>query len=254
MTTCGIIGAGNPTPTDPQASQAFQCLIALVDTSNADPLRQLTETRNSFALVPGQQAYMIGPDPSLDIPQPRPAKILRANVVDMNAQPNPFHIPMRVLEWDQYNAWGVRNSPTPLPLALWYDRGYNAIPNPTNPSPPPENVPDAGYGTINIVGMPTAPNPVEVWFRAPLTQASTYFDELVFPPGYYEYLLYGTCIRLYPKFTRKPDPTVLQLYKDARLAVESANASPMPVMPLDSGLPNSRGAWWDGRTNSWIVR
>jgi len=214
----------------------------------------LAATRTTFTLIPGQQAYNIGPDPSMDIQAARPQKIYRANVVDLSAMPNPNHIPIRMLEWSEYNTWGIRNSPTPLPQAAWYDRGYSAIANPTNPNPPPENVPDIGYGTLNIIGMPSAPNQIEFWAASPLTQFATLFDELVFPPGYYEFLLYSTCVRLYPKFSRPPDATVVALQKEARLAVESGNITPAPVMPLDSGLPRSKPQYWDGRTNHYITR
>jgi hypothetical protein len=78
------------------------------------------------------------------------------------------------------------------------------------------------------------------------------FDDLVFPPGYYEYLLYGTCVRLYPRFGRPIDPSVAALYTEARRIIESANVTPAPVMPLDTGLPQSRPPYWDGRTNRWI--
>ena len=252
--TTNIIGQGNPTPTDYQSTQAMQCLVGLVDTSNADPLRALTAGRTAFLLQPNKQPYTIGADPSCDIPVPRPSTILRANVIDMSAQPNPNHIPMRVLQWSEYDTWGVRNSDTPLPPALWYDQGYSAIPNPTNPSPPPSSNPIAGQGTINIVGMPTAPNQVEIWTPSPLTQATSLFDDLIFPNGYYEYLLYGTCMRVYVKFRRQINADVKALWDDARRVVESANATPAPLMTLDSGLPNAKPAYWDGRSNRYIGR
>ena len=34
---------------------------------------------------------------------------------------------------------------------------------------------------INIVGMPTAPNQIEIWTPSPLTQATSLFDDLIFP-------------------------------------------------------------------------
>lgn len=195
---------------------------------------------------------MIGADSSLDINQPRPQNILRANVVDASAVPTFNHIPVKVLEWSEYEAWGVRNAPTPLPQALYYDSDFNPIPNPANPPADPAVYP--GYATIHIVGLPTAANMIEFWSREPLTQATSYFDTLIFPDGYYEYLLYGLAIRLYPRYARPVDPTVASLYSDARLAIESASASPAPVMRLDGGLPNVAGGWWDGRTNSWVRR
>ena len=248
-----IIGQGNPTPTDYQSTQAMQCLVGLVDTSNADPLRQLTSSRTAFFMTPGQQAYTIGADPSCDIPIPRPAGILRANVIDMSAQPNPNHIPMRVLEWSEYDTWGVRNSNVELPPAIWYDQGYQPIPDPTNPSPPPSSNPVPGQGTLYIVGMPTAPNQIEIWCASPLTQATSLFDDLIFPNGYYEYLLYGTSMRLFVKFARPINKDVKDLWDDARRIVESANTSPAPVMGLDSGLPNAQPYYWDGRSNRYLT-
>jgi hypothetical protein len=203
-------------------------------------------------LAPGKQDYTIGPDSSLDINQPRPQKILRANVIDASALPTPNHIPVRVLEWSEYEAWGARNSPTPLPQALWYDRGFTAIANAANPPVDPAVYP--GYGTIHIIGLPNAPNVIEFWSRQPLTKATSYFDTLVFPEGYYEFLLYGLTMRLYPRYGREIDPAVAALYKDARLSIESQNATPAPVMRLDGGLPNVAGGWWDGRTNQWVRR
>jgi hypothetical protein len=229
----------------------MQALIGLIDSSNSNPLQQLTARWNSFPLAPGKRSYTIGSDPYCDINLARPSKILRANVIDITAQPTPNHIPMRVLEWPEYENWGVRNAQTTLPQALYYDRGYDQIPQIENPNPTPEAVPVRGQGTIWIIGTPNAPNLVEFWAASQLTQFSTLFDDLIFPPGYYEYLLYGTCTRLYPKFSRPPDATVVSLFQAARLNIESANVTPAPVMQLDSGLPGSRGAYWDGRTNSY---
>jgi hypothetical protein len=250
LTTAQIIGVAYP-PTDAQTTQAFRALIGLTDTMAADPLKTLTNVRFSFPLAPGKQAYTIGADPSLDINRPRPQSILRANVIDVSVGVNPLHIPIRVYTADQYARAVLRNSPTPYPAALWYDEGYAPIPAPVNA--PPQYAPLPGYGTINFIGQPIAANVVEAWTAAPLTQASSLFDDLVFPPEYYEYLLYGTTIRLYPRFGRPPDPTIVGLFNDARMALESANAQPAPIMPLDSGLPNdTRGLRWDARTNSYV--
>jgi hypothetical protein len=254
LTTAQIIGQGNPTPSDWHASQAMQCLVGLVDTSNADPLRQLTASRTAFVMQPGKQAYTIGNDPSCDIPVPRPENIQRANVIDMHAQPNPNHVPMRVLQWSEYDTWGTRNSLVSLPPAIWYDGGFDPIPNPTNPTPPPTSNPALGQGTIWIVGMPTDPNQIEFWTARPLTQATSYFDDLVFPPGYYEYFLYGVTGRLCIKFARPISAEIAALWNEARRTVESANASPAPVMQLDTGLPNAQPVYWDGRSNSYIAR
>ena len=252
LQTCNIIGVADP-PSDAVATTAFRALIGQVDTANADPLKQLTTLNRTFALQPLKQAYTIGPDSSLDINAPRPQAILRANMIDLSSFPNAPHIPIDVLDWPDYQSWSLRNSPTPLPTALWYDGGYQAIPAPADPPGAPE-APIAGYATINILGVPMNVNQIEFWAAAPLTQASSYFDDLVFPPAYYEFLLYGLCGRLYPRFGRQPDPVVIELYKEARLAVESANATLAPVMALDSGLPNVTGGYWDGRTNSYIRR
>jgi hypothetical protein len=253
LLTANVIGAGNLTPTDQQASVAMKCLTGLVDTSNADPLRGLTVQRKTFLLTPPDQSYTIGPDQSLDINAPRPQKILRANLADLSAAPNVPHYPMRVMQWHEYDASPLRATATPLPTALYYDRGFSEITNPTNP--PENDLPMPGYGTIMILGLPTAANAVEFWASQPLTQHSNYFDDLIVPPGYYEYLLYGTCIRIYPRFGRAVDQTIAALYQDAKQVIEAANVIPAPAMPTDSGLPGSRsGGQWDGRSNSWIGR
>jgi hypothetical protein len=236
LLTCNIIGAGNLTPSDQQAQLAFSCLAGLIDTSNADPLRMLTAQRATFMLAPPKQTYTIGPDPSLDINAPRPRSILRANVAQANAGVNAAHSPMRVMAWHEYDRSPLRNTPTALPTGLWYDRGYAAIPSPTNPNPPPENFPVPGFGTITILGIPTAANPIEFWAAQLVSEATSYFDDLIFPPGYYEYLLYGTCVRIYPRFGRPVDPTIAALYQDAKLTLGSVSGSlqETPTEPLNS--------------------
>ena len=244
-----VVGYGG-LQTDAQTTTAFRALIGLVDTMAADPLKKLTNASIGFTLTPGKQAYTIGADSSLDINASRPQTILRGNVLDPAAQPNPLRTPILIFDADTYARSNLRNSPTPKPFALWYDQGYSPVPAPADP--PPDYAPLPGYGTSNFVGSPTAANPVELWAAAPLTQASSWFDDLVFPPGYYEYLLYGTTIRLYPRFGRDPDPTVVGLFKDAQLALESANAMPAPIMQLDSGLPRPvQSGRWDARTNRY---
>jgi hypothetical protein len=252
LSVSNVIGVGGPVSAA-HADTAFRALIGLTDTMNADPLKKLTTARILFLTQPGKLSYTIGADSSLDINKPRPQSILRANVAYANTDPVPLFSPIAVLTDDGYRRAQTRNAPAPVPTALWYDRGYSAIAAPADPALDPA-LPVPGYGTINLIGMPTAANFVELWAAQPLTQASSQFDDLVFPPAYYEYLLYGTTIRLYPRFARDADPVVLGLFKDAQIALESANAQPAPVSPLDSGLPGGGGGYWDGRTNSYVGR
>jgi hypothetical protein len=247
-----IIGQAD-SPKDAQTTNAFRALIGLVDTSNADPLKQLTTARNMFTLKPPQQIYTIGPDSSLDINAPRPAKILRANLIDLTSAPNPPYNPMEILDWDGYQNFRLRATQTQIPRALWFDGQDNPIENPTDP-PANDLAPVPGYGNIVLPDQPTAPNIIEYWAAQPLTQASSLFDDLVFPAGYYEYLLYGTCIRLYMRYGRDIVQGVADLFTAARLSVESANATPGPVMATDSGLPGRGGGYWDGRTNTFLGR
>jgi hypothetical protein len=252
LQVCNIIGQAD-TPKDAQTTNAFRALIGLVDTSNADPLKQLTTARRNFTLVPPRQIYTIGPDSSMDINAPRPAKILRANLIDLTSSPNPPYNPMMILDWDGYQSYRLRETMTQIPYSLWYDGLDIPIPNPVDP---PENdlVPVAGFGNIVLPFVPTAPNVIEFWAAYPLTQASSLFDDLVFPAGYYEYLLYGTCVRLYPRYGRDISQAVADLYTAARLLVESANSTPGPVVAMDSGLPSRGGGYWDGRTNTFLGR
>ena len=250
--TCNIIGQGNSTPTDQQAGVAFAKLVGMVDTCNADPLRELTAARSIFQLQPGKQSYTIGQDSSLDIIEPRPSRILRAHGVYASALPNPQPYSIPVLNWSEYERMGNQGTPVDMPTGLFYDRNCAPIPAPNDPAPDFGVVP--GFGTIWFVGVPIQANFVEFWTARPLTQASTHFDDLVFPTGYYEFLLYGLCARLYPAFGREPDATVLALYKDSQRIVESANATPAPVMRLDSGLPGGAPGYWDGRSNQWVNR
>lgn len=256
LQACNIIGQADK-PKDAQVTNAFRALIGLVDTANADQLKELTTAQKTFTLQPGKQIYTVGADSSLDINMPRPAKILRANLIDISqgglAALNPPYNPMAVLDWDAYQTWRLRNTQTPIPRALWFDRRNDPIPAPAD-TPPNPLTPVAGYGNICLPEYPTAANQIEFWAPLPLTQASTLFDDLVFPSGYYEYLLYGTCIRLYMRYGRDVDAGVAELYKEARLAIESANATPAPVMQLDSGLPGGPETYWDARTNTFLGR
>lgn len=253
LQVCNIIGQADA-PKDVQVTNAFRSLIGHIDTSNADPLKQLTTARRTLTLNPPRQIYTVGPDSSLDVNMPRPAKILRANLIDLTSAPNPPHNPMAVLDWDGYQNFRLRHTLTPLPRALFFDGTNQPIEDPADPI---ENdlVPVPGFGNILLPEIPTMPNIVEFWAPLPLTQASSLFDDVVFPSGYYEYLLYGTSIRLYIRYGRDIDAGVAQLYKDARLAIESANATPAPVMQVDSGLPGGQGGgYWDGRTNTYLGR
>jgi hypothetical protein len=253
LQVCNIIGQAD-SPKDAQTTNAFRALIGQIDTSNADPLKQLTTVQTTFILDPPRQEYAVGPDSSLDIEAPRPTRILRANLIDVSATPsNPPYNPMEILDWDGYQKWRLRATQTPIPRALWYDRTAQAIPSPVDPIENPL-APVPIYGNIWLPEMPTMPNYIEYWAAAPLTQASSYFDDLAFPPGYYEYLLYGTCLRLYPRYGRQADPTVTALYQAARLAIESANVTPAPIVRTDDGLPGAHGGYWDGRTNTFIGR
>ena len=247
LLTANIIGQGNLTPNDFLASTAFRALVGMIDTANADPLRSLTLKRSSFLMTPGKRSYTIGADSSLDINMALPPDIVRANGVYTSAFPDATHHSISVLEAPEYERTSLRDTLQAIPSALWYDRGYQPIPAAADPPSGSNIVP--GFGTIWFVGVPNAANLCEFWSPAPLTQATSYFDDLVFPAGYYEFLLYGLTARLYPRFGRPPDAAILALYEDARRIVEAANATPAAVRQLDSGLPGSAGGYWDGRSN-----
>jgi hypothetical protein len=221
----GVIAPGD-SPAAGETADALLDLNGLLDSLNADR-NYIYKIANATYQLTGAASYTIGPAGAFVAT--RPESIEDANIVDVSDPAQPVRTPVAILSAAQFAAISVRDTTTPIPEAIYYDRA--------NPA-----------GKIYVYGVPTAANLLELWTRELLTTFATAATSVSFPPGYYELLWSELVGRVASDYGREVPASVAKINQDARLRVESAN-SLTPTMAVDGGLPDSGRRAWNWLSN-----
>lgn len=178
---------------DADAQRSLATLNDMLDDWSNQTLACYAILEQSAPLVPGQQSYTIGKDPTADFNMTRPLKILdgpgTAYVQDVNGN----NYPMNVVPRDQWNLYGNRSIliQSDFPDTLFYDPQYP-------------------LGVINVLPVPTI-NYTMFWDSylqlADFDSLTTAFS---FPPGYKRAIVTNLAVALKPYFkTAQIDPLII---------------------------------------------
>jgi len=238
MSALRLISGYTPgeTPTDAEMQDGLLVLNDMIDSWNIDPLMILTFGSRILNLVPGQQVYTIGIDPSgvltADFPFPRPAKITNANIItQIGNTPNPTRVPLELLNTDGWSGIAVQNTGSSIPQQL-YDDYASPLSN------------------LKFWPLPNAAAQFEYYAWTALSQYSAITDSVVVGPGYSKAIRYNLAVDLAPEFGVNVPPAVAEIAAQSKMDIQAHN-SPELVMSCDPALSNSRRSSWNYLSDTW---
>jgi hypothetical protein len=220
-------GAGPSELTD-----ALLVLNSMLDAWNTDRLSIYSIERDTYTLVPGQQAYTIGPGGQFAAP--RPAKIENASILVLDNPSAPVERGLRLLDAEQWAQIPVKSIASTIPTDLYNDRA-------------------APVATLSLFPIPSTANQLILSVYRALS-AVLLTDTVTFPPGYADAVRYGLACRLAPEWNLLIRPDVAAYAVEARAAIQLVNA-PSPRMISDGGLGGTqhrRSSSFDGRVNGYL--
>jgi hypothetical protein len=224
----GITGRPGRTPSTDQSTEAINVLNRMMGSWNCDRLKIFQVGVDRYALTPQQSTYFIGPNG--DFVAPRPAKIVRANVVLTATSPE-IHRPLRIYEVEDWAALSIPELQTGAwSSRLYYDHG----------------MPDA---QIFLYPIPGEPDDLELFTYYALQQFAALTDVVVLPDGYEQAITENLALKLatYYPWDAHMDPDVARQANQSLAAIEGLNG-PVPRLKNDAADlgHGHRGAsrWW----------
>lgn len=208
----GAVASGETMTAEEQADGLY-ILNEMLDSWSTDNLSIPSITRESFALIPGQQVYTIGP--TGDFVTSRPAEIVAMSVQLLSANPS-IEIPMEMLNQQQWRDIVAKDLSSTYP-----DRFYVEGTSPLE--------------RFNVWPKPLVANNLFIDSLKPLTQFATVNDDINVPPGYLMAMRYNLALRWAPEFGKSVSPEVLGFAGDSLEKIKSKNIKES-LMEIDSAL------------------
>lgn len=223
LTDLGVIEPGN-TPPAVVSTFCLEKLNRLLSTWATKRLLVFVMNHASYAFTTSQQSYTIGPASSTpDFTAVRPVKIERANVVIVSGSPD-THIPLDVINTQDYAALNVPALSADYPTRLYYQ-------------------PTATKGTLWPWPYPTnTSNELELFTWNQLAQIATadVGVDYPLPPGYDNALILSLAESILPTYPNPSAMLIKDAAREARAAIMGINSKP-PQLDLGG---NYDGAGW----------
>lgn len=232
MRLAGAIGVGRDLTND-ESRDGLLALNGVVDQLATQRLAIYQEVRTLFPLTANQQTYTIGPGGNFNVA--RPMYFSRASVLtQVNAPPGePLELALEILTTQDFQTQiPVKNIPSVLPLAVYYDYG---------------NV--GGLATIWLYPVPSISDlQLILYLPTAVAQFVDLTTSVTLTPGYYDLLVFQTAVNYASEFGLDILPAVVAKAQEAMANVKRSNVR-LEIMRCDRGLRStSRGR---GRYN-WI--
>lgn len=222
----GVLASGE-TPSGMEAADGLVILQQMLDTWQAERLNIFAILLSEFPLVPGQQVYTCGTGGNFNIP--RPARIERYSIVNLNNPAQPLELPLQVLDFQEWQSLiPVKLINSTLPQKIYDDNAY-----------PLRNL---NYWCIPSVSVKT-----RLYSWTPLTTFPDLVTDITFPPAYLKAIRYCLAVDLAPEFGRQAPPEVIAQAMMTKAILKSMNA-PNPQMQADPAVVNPRG-----RVYNWLT-
>jgi hypothetical protein len=213
----------------------------MMDSWKAERLTIYREHRTGpFALVANIDEYRIGTGATWNTA--RPIWIDYAGLLHTVGGPTPTQeYPLKIFtdsEWARITPKGLTST---MPTGIWYDRDFKQ-----------SSV--VGSGLIHVWPVPTATNQIVLYSPVPAGE----FDitptglaaEVMFPPGYREFLMYHLAIRLGPAFGRDPMQMTVDMAALSMGRVKDSNLR-MNEMSVDNALIHRYGVSYNVYNDSF---
>jgi hypothetical protein len=223
----GITGRPGRIPAPDQSTEAIGVANRMLGSWNIDPLKIFETSQDRYALRPSQTTYFIGP--TGDFVAPRPAKIVRANIVLTNAAPE-LHRELGIYEVTDWSTLSIPELPGAWPRRLYNDHA----------------MPDSKLYLYPVVSIPSD---LELFTLLALQQFAALTDVVVLPDGYQRAITFNLALELAAYYPHDAllAPNTEFIAQQSLAMIESRNA-PVPHMTNDaSGLTSRRSGdsqWW----------
>jgi hypothetical protein len=218
LKSVGVIGVGQ-TPLAEDSNDAFTQLNMMLGQWNRK--RWLVYHLVTSGIVStAAQSYSVGPGGDINVPK-RPDRLEAAFFRQLiQSQPNQIDYPLEILEArEDYNNIALKQLQS-FPSYIFYDSDW-----PTGhiyPWPVPQS----------------AIYEVFITYKETLTAFTGLTQSIVLPDEYLAALMFNLAIRLYPQYSRPPDPVIVGLASDALNTIRGANVQIARLqMPTDLVRP-----------------
>lgn len=225
-----LIGVLDPNeePDSATAITSLSVMQDMIDSWISESLMVFTIQRivndvnnNPFNLVPGQQVYQLGLG-APDFNSPRPAKIERAGIINLNNPSQPLELPLEMLTDAGWQAIPVKNITTTLPQKMWNDYAFPNM-------------------NLSFWCVPSVQVQLALYEWIPLTQPIQLTDLMCFPPAYRKAIRYNLAVDLAAEFPPAVPQTfqiVASIAAESKGMVKSINARFIDLR-VDSALVGS---------------
>ena len=222
----GVLASGE-TPTGAESSDALLIAQQMIDAWQAERMMIFTITISEFPLVPGQQTYTLGAGGNFNIP--RPARIERMSIVNLNNPAQPLELPLEMLNeqgWQELIP--VKLIQSSLPQRVYDDQAF-----------PLRN--------LNFWCIPNVAVNTRIYYWTAISTFPDLTTDVTFPPAYLKAIRYNLAVDLAPEFGRSVPPEVAAQAVQTKAIVKNLNA-PTLLSFADPAVVNPRG-----RVYNWLT-
>ena len=208
MRLVGAIATGE-TPTADEATDGLLVLNDLLENWSTETLSVWGSSNQTFALVPGQSVYTIGPGGNWNTDRPQ-------DIDDSYMTFSGVDFPVKVISQEEYNEINLKSMQQPIVERLLY---VNEFP----------------LGRVTVWPVPTQANNITLTMNRILGFPVALTDTLTGPPGFVKAIRYCLAVELGPEFGVEASPTVIAVAADAKGDYKRANL-PLVVAQYDAAL------------------
>lgn len=213
-----------------ETSDALSSLNSFNDFLLTHRLTVISEDREIFPVVSGQQVYRIGLDPSADWQVPMPNQIEKAGYLFTNTNP-PVEQPFNIYTAQQWQALSPKTLQSTNEYILYYQKATD---------------PNSLTGTAGVIANTGAvtlwPVPIDdsvavvLYLWVQLQQIASATSLLVLPQGGQEMLETNLAVRLAAMFPKRAQisPLTIQMAKESLSRYKTANDVPL-MMRVEQG-------------------
>lgn len=202
----GALAAGDVIPAG-DGAKGLLALNRMIDSQGIDRAMIYTSRIDLLSLTGGKQKYTIGIDPSggssADFNITRPVRIDRANLL-LTTGGSVVRRPLNLLSDGQ-----------------WAAKTFQAV---SGPSADVYNDGSYPLSTLYFYPIPDQAYGYEQYSWQQFGQLVALTDNILIPPGYYEYWVYGLAMRLAAAFGRQVPATTAQFFSESRAMIRRTNS------------------------------
>jgi hypothetical protein len=200
----------------PESADTDACLVAAnawIDALALEDMFLYRIARQVFDLQANVGSYTIGTGATFNTP--RPVTIYDTGVMPSPSDATPREIPLGApLSVQEYVRVVSKTQTSAYPGAVYYDPAFAA-----------------GYGTIHVFPVPDSATPdLVLYLPERLSEFSSLFTDLDYPPGYRRFLITNLAVEFAPILGATPSNELVRSAEESRVAVMRANVRPEELL------------------------